>query len=106
LFCLLPRLGVVHDKLLSGLVDQAKAHAKDMSPQALANTLWSFAKMGYHPGNEAMSSMVNVAGEKIGRFNGESNMYGCMYVWMYVCMYGGMDGGMERDGTDRRICRC
>jgi hypothetical protein len=102
LICLLPRLGVVHDKLLSGLVDQAKAHAKDMSPQALANTLWSFAKMGYHPGSEAMSSMVNVAGEKIGGFNGEINMYVCMYV----CMDGWMNGGAERDGTDRKIWRC
>lgn len=78
----LPRLGVVHDKLLSGLVDQAKAYAKDMSPQALANTLWSFAKMEYHPGNEAMSSMVNVAGEKIVGFNGEKKRDGWMDGWI------------------------
>jgi len=86
----LPRLGVVHDKLLSGLVDQAKAYAKDMSPQALANTLWSFAKMEYHPGNEAMSSMVNVAGEKIVGFNGEKKRDGWMDGWM--------DCRTERDG--------
>lgn len=94
----------MHEKLLSGLVDQAQAHAKGMSPQALANTLWSFAKMEYNPGIEVTSAMANLAGEKMDEFNGETTCDRCKgengglrWVEMDMERYWGWDWGWHRD---------